>query len=73
MPQSGRDRRHDAVLHAAEMTVVGGTISRTMKAEDIRHFQFGTHCRAQAGGTTSSVRRSNGLCVFEIIVVATCV
>jgi hypothetical protein len=39
------DRRHDAALHAADMAVVGTTISRTMAAEDIRHLQLGSHCR----------------------------
>ena len=39
------DRRHDATLHAAEMTVVGGTISRAMAAEYIRYLQVGTHGR----------------------------
>ena len=37
------DRRHDATLHAAEMAIVGKTISLTMAAEDIRHLQIGTH------------------------------
>ena len=65
------DRRHDAALDAAEMTVMGEAIGMTMAAEDIRHLQFGTHRPAQAGGTTSRVKRSSGLCVAAIVVVAT--
>jgi len=37
------DRRHDAALHAAEMAIVGETISLAMATEDIRHLQIGTH------------------------------
>ena len=43
------DRRHDAALHAADMAVVGTTISRTMAAEYIRHLQFGAHCPGSGG------------------------
>ena len=65
------DRRHDAALHAADMAVMGNTIGMTMATEDIRHLQFAAHLCAQAGGTTSSVRRSSGLCVLAIVLVAT--
>jgi hypothetical protein len=37
------DSRHDAALHAAEMAIVGETISLAMAAEDLRHLQIGTH------------------------------
>ena len=65
------DRGHDAALDAAEMAVMGNTIGMTMATKDIRHLQFGVHRCAQAGGTTSSVRRSSGLCVLAIVLVAT--
>lgn len=68
---AGRDRGHDAAFHAAEMAVMGSRIGITMAAENIRHLQFGAHCRAQAGGTTSSASRSSGLCVPAIVLVAT--
>jgi len=37
------DCRHDAALHAAEMAIVGETISLAMATEYIRHLQIGTH------------------------------
>jgi hypothetical protein len=39
------DSRHDPAFHAANMAIVGETISLTMAPEYIRHLQFGTHCR----------------------------
>lgn len=65
------DRGHDAALDTAEMAVMGSTVGMIMATEDICHLQLGVHRRAQAGGTTSSVRRSNGLCVLAIVLVAT--
>lgn len=65
------DRRHDAALDATEMAVMGSTVGMIMATEDIRHLQLGVHRPAHAGGTTSSVRRSNGLCVRAIVLVAT--
>lgn len=65
------DRGHDAALDAAEMAVMGNTIGMTMAAKNIRHLQSGVHRYAQAGGTTSSLSRSNGLCVLAIVLVAT--
>lgn len=65
------DRGHDAALDATEMAVMGNTISMIMATENIRHLQLGAHRWAQAGGTTSSVRRSSGLCVLAIVLVAT--
>jgi hypothetical protein len=53
------------------MAVMGNTIGMIMATEDIRHLQFGAHSWAQAGGTTSSVRWSSGLCVLAIVLVAT--
>jgi len=38
------DSRHDPAFHAANMAIVGETISLTMAPEYIRHLQFGTHC-----------------------------
>ena len=46
---TGLDSRHDAALHAAEMTIVGETVSRPVAAEYIRHLQFGTHRRCSGG------------------------
>jgi hypothetical protein len=37
------DSRHDTALHAAEMAIVGETISLAMAAEYIRHLQFAAH------------------------------
>lgn len=65
------DRGHDAALDAAETAVMGNTIGMTMATKNIRHLQFGVHRYAQAGGTTSSVRRSSGLCVLPIVLVET--
>jgi hypothetical protein len=67
------DRRHEAAFDAAKMAVMGSAISRAMAAENIRHLQSGAHHLVQAGGTTSNVSRSNGLCVPAIVLVATCV
>src|SRR5665213_219295 len=65
------DRGHDAALDAAEMPVMGNAIGMTMATENIRHLQFGVHWCVQAGGTTSSLRRSSGLCVPAIVLIAT--
>jgi hypothetical protein len=53
------------------MAVMDFAISVAMAAENIRHLQIGAHRAAQAGGTTSRVKRSNGLCVPAIVLVAT--
>ena len=66
------DRRHHAALDAPEMSVMGSTIARPMAAEDIRHLKRGMHHPAtHIGGITSRLKRSNGLCVAAIVVVAT--
>jgi len=65
------DRGHDAALHATEMTGLGNAIGRAMAPENIRHLQSGTHRRAQPDGTPSRLRRSSGLCVLAIVLVAT--
>lgn len=59
------DRRHDAVFDAADMAVVGTTIGRTMAAEDIRHLQFGAHCRGSGRRhhlQRQSIERALGCC-----------
>ena len=49
-----------------------GTIAKAMAAEDIRHLKCGMHDPAtHIGGITSRLKRSNGLCVAAIVVVAT--
>ena len=65
------DRRHDAAFHAAKMAVMGKAINRTVAAKDVRHFERGTHGSTQAGGMTWRFKRSSGLCVAEIVDVAT--
>ena len=65
------DRRHDAAFDAAKMTVMGLGVNRAVAAEDVRHFERGTHGSTQAGGMTWRLKRSSGLCVAEIVDVAT--
>jgi len=50
---------------------MGLTVSGTVAAEDIRHLQRAVHAKAQAGGVTERFRRSRGLGVPAMTLVAT--
>jgi hypothetical protein len=67
----GFDGAHDPTLAAAEMAGMGLTVSGTVAAEDIRHLQRAVHAKAQAGGVTERCRRSRGLGVPAMTLVAT--
>jgi hypothetical protein len=66
-----RDGAHYAPLDAAEMPGTCLPKRLAVAAEDIRHLQSRSHGAAQPGGTTSRRRRSSGLGVLLIILVAT--
>src|SRR6476619_1024255 len=65
------DGRHDATFDAAEMLVVRLPERVAVAAEDVRHLQRGAHAPSQDGGVTSSRKRSSGLGVPRIVLVAT--
>jgi hypothetical protein len=65
------NRAHHTPFDASEMTVMNSTIGLAVAAKDVRHLQSSRHSQPQAGGTTSRLKRSSGLFVFAIVVVAT--
>ena len=65
------DCRHDASLSEVQVIGVGRAPRLTVAAEDIRHLQNRSHGAAQPGGTTSRRRRSSGLGVLLMVLVAT--
>jgi hypothetical protein len=66
-----RDSAHDAPLDAAEMPGTGLPKRFAVAAEDVRHLQNRSHGATQPGGTTSRRRRSSGLGVLLMVLVAT--
>jgi len=68
---AGFDGPHDPTLTAAQMADMGLTVSGTVAAEDIRHLQRAAHAKPQAGGVTERCKRSRGLGVPAMTLVAT--
>jgi hypothetical protein len=68
---AGFDGAHDPALAAAQMAGMDLTVRGTVAAEDIRHLQRAVHAKAQAGGVTERCKRSRGLAVPAMTLVAT--
>ena len=64
------DGGHDTALPARESAGLVSAVGSAVVAEDVRHLQHGPH-RNQPGGITARLRRSSGLAISAINVVAT--
>jgi hypothetical protein len=67
---AGFDGAHDPALAAAQTAGMGLTVSGTAAAEDVRHLQRAVPAKPQAGGVTERCKRSRGLGVPAMTLVA---
>ena len=66
------DGGHNAALGLREPADLRRAESVAVAAENIRHLQYGAHARHHSGGVTARLKRSRGLVVAAIRLVATC-